>query len=86
MITRPRWDDVSDTSWLELPGQGEYLCNYYSFRLLFRDGTKCFEAKGESVCTELKGLVCYLEASEEQKRSQIIREGLVSHDKIGIVD
>ncbi|TIA25277.1 hypothetical protein D6C81_01884 [Aureobasidium pullulans] len=79
-------DDITDLSYLYLPGQGEYLCNYYSFCLLFRDGTKCFEAKGESVCTELKGLVCYLEASEEQKRSQIIREGLVSHDKISIVD
>lgn len=80
------WDDVSDTSWLELPGQGGYVCDYDSFHLLFRDGTKSFEAKGESVCTELKGLVCYLEASEEQKRSQIIREGLFSHDRIGIVD
>ncbi|CAD0028312.1 unnamed protein product, partial [Aureobasidium pullulans] len=80
------WDDVSDTSWLELPGQGGYVCDYDSFHLLFPDGTKSFEAKGESVCTELKGLVYYLEASEEQKRSQIIREGLVSHDKIGIVD
>ena len=80
------FDNVSDTSWLELPGQDRYVCDYDSFHLLFRDGTKSFEAKGESVCTELKGLVCYLEASEEQKRSQIIREGLVSHDKIGIVD
>ncbi|THW91036.1 hypothetical protein D6D15_04151 [Aureobasidium pullulans] len=80
------WDNVSDTGWLELPGQDRYVCDYDSFHLLFRDGTKSFEAKGESVCTELKGLVCYLEASEEQKRSQIIREGLVSHDKIGIVD
>ncbi|THZ90865.1 hypothetical protein D6C82_10225 [Aureobasidium pullulans] len=80
------WDNVSDTSWLELPDQNRYVCDYDSFHLLFRDGTKSFEAKGESVCSELKGLVCYLEASEEQKRSQIIREGLVSHDKIGIVD
>ncbi|THX56998.1 hypothetical protein D6D08_09236 [Aureobasidium pullulans] len=80
------WEDTPDVSYLYLPGQGEYLCDYDRFHLLFRDGTKCFEAKGESVCTELKGLVCYLEASEEQKRSQIIREGLVSHDKIGIVD
>ncbi|THX14941.1 hypothetical protein D6D13_02512 [Aureobasidium pullulans] len=80
------WGVISDISYLYLPGQGEYLCDYDSFHLLFRDGNKSFEAKGESVCTELKGLVCYLEASEEQKRSQIIREGLVSHDKIGIVD
>ncbi|THZ14616.1 hypothetical protein D6C91_07209 [Aureobasidium pullulans] len=80
------WGDISDISYLYLPGQGEYVCDYDSFHLLFRDGTISFEAKGESVCTELKGLVCYLEASEEQKRSQIIREGLVSHDKIGIVD
>ncbi|TIA44709.1 hypothetical protein D6C77_10794 [Aureobasidium pullulans] len=80
------WDNVSDTGWLELPGQDRYVCDYDSFHLLFRDGPKSFEAKGESVCTELEGLVCYLEASEEQKRSQIIREGLVSHDKIGIVD
>ncbi|THY54472.1 hypothetical protein D6C97_05726 [Aureobasidium pullulans] len=80
------WGVISDISYLYLPGQGEYLCDYDSFHLLFRDGTISFEAKGESVCTELKGLVCYLEASEEQKRSQIIREGLVSHDKIGIVD
>jgi hypothetical protein len=80
------WGDISDVTYLELPGRGHYVCDYDSFHLLFPDGTKSSEAKGESVCTELKGLVCYLAASEKQKRSQIIREGLVSHDKIGIVD
>ncbi|KAG9563793.1 hypothetical protein KCU71_g3363, partial [Aureobasidium melanogenum] len=79
-------DDHSDLSYLDIPGYGRYPLEVFGFYLTFRNGKDEIEMSGDNVCERLKDLACYVAAAEAQKVQQIVSDGCVKNEMIGIID
>ncbi|KAG9686551.1 hypothetical protein KCU95_g11263, partial [Aureobasidium melanogenum] len=65
---------------------GQYPCQFGKFYLTFRTGKDLIEVSGNDVRNELKELACYVAAAEAQKVQQILNDGCVYNDMVGIID